>query len=175
MQRTDIPANKFNVNIFEIWERNWFLLTSGTKEKYNMMTIAWGSIGRMWNKHFAQVVVRPSRYTYNFMNEFDTFTMCAFSDEYHRDLSFLGAKTGKDGDKLAGTSLTVMPAQTVEAPVYKEAELIFECRTIYQQEMDENKFIADYIEKCYPGNKDYHKIFFGEILHIEGTEKYIKK
>lgn len=174
MKRLLIDPSEFNLNIFKIWEKNWFLLTAGTKNKYNMMTVAWGSIGRMWNKHFIQVVVRPSRYTFNFMNEFETFNLSAFPKDYKKDLGILGSTSGKDGDKLLKTSLTATPGIKIETPMYNEAELVIEAKTIYSQDMDNNNFIPEYIEECYPGGTDYHRIYFGEVLHIEGVDKYLK-
>ena len=167
MERQKIEIDDFKVNPVNIFLKDWFLLTAGNMEKNNMMTIAWGSIGGMWKKPFVQVVVRPSRYTYNFLNEFETFTISRFSKEYKTDLGILGKQTGKDGDKLQYTSLNMEPAKAVKAPTYKEANLVIECRTIYSQDMDGSKFLDPEIEKNY-GGRDYHRIFYGEILHIEG-------
>jgi flavin reductase (DIM6/NTAB) family NADH-FMN oxidoreductase RutF len=49
------------------------VLTAGNPEEFNMMTVAWGSIGRMWSKPFAQIVVRPQRYTRQFLEKSDSF------------------------------------------------------------------------------------------------------
>jgi flavin reductase (DIM6/NTAB) family NADH-FMN oxidoreductase RutF len=168
MRRKEIKISDFKLNPIDIFKKGWLLLTAGNMDKYNMMTIGWGSIGTMWNKPFVQVVVRPSRYTYQFMNEFSTFTLTSFSKEYKKDLTLLGTKSGYDCDKLSETPLTSMKSKIVEAPSYEEAEMVIECKTIYIQEMDKDKFLVPEIEKNYNG-KDYHRIYFGEILHIEGN------
>src|SRR6056297_3559321 len=93
----------------DIWGNDWFLLTSGDfmSGDFNAMTVAWGSIGTMWSKPFAQVVVRPSRYTYKYMNRFDTFTLCSFPHKYRKSLSYLGAVSGRsEPNKIESAGLT---------------------------------------------------------------------
>ena len=117
----------------------------------------------MLAKPFVQVVVRPQRHTRKFMDEFDTFTLCAFPEQYRKELGTLGAISGKDGDKLSHTSLTVRKSKTVSPPSYNEASLILECRKSYRQVMDPKGFIDGSIQDNYP-DADYHIIYFGEIL-----------
>jgi len=151
----------------DIWKRQWFLLTAGTMD-CNMMTVAWGSIGCMWNKPFAQIVVRPQRYTLQYLEKSECFTLCSFPKKYHDDLLHLGTVSGRDCDKLAGTSLTLKESSSVISPCYEEASLILECRRIYSQNMDPACFITDTGSKVYP-DRDYHRIFFGEIVEAFGV------
>jgi flavin reductase (DIM6/NTAB) family NADH-FMN oxidoreductase RutF len=167
MVRHDISIKDFDTKIFHAWDKKWFLLTSGdfTKNDYNSMTVAWGSFGVMWNKPFAQVVVRPTRYTYEFMEKYDSFTLTAFPADYKKALQLLGSKSGRDGDKIAESGLTPIASQKIAAPVFEEAHLILECQKIYWQDFDPSNFIDPGIEKNYP-KKDYHRIYFGEIVTI---------
>ena len=55
---TEVDPTKLSIEAVDLWMNQWLLLTSGSREDYNMMTVAWGSIGCMWEKPFAQVVVR---------------------------------------------------------------------------------------------------------------------
>jgi flavin reductase (DIM6/NTAB) family NADH-FMN oxidoreductase RutF len=127
------------------------------------MTVGWGSLGTMWGKPFAQVVVRPSRYTREFMEAYDTFTLCAFPENHRKALQLLGSKSGRDGDKIAEAGLTPAASSAVAAPCFEEAELVIECRKIYWQDMDAANFVDADIRKNYP-QKDYHRIYFGEIV-----------
>ncbi len=136
------------------------------------MTVAWGSFGVMWNKPFVQVVVRPTRYTFEFMNNFDTFTLTAFPEKYRKALSLLGTKSGRDGDKISEAGLTPIAAKKVAAPAFAEADLIIECKKIYWQDFDPAHFLDAKIEKNYP-KKDYHRVYFGEIILIQATERYL--
>jgi len=174
MQR--IPFDRFKSNIFELWDKQWFLLTSGDFKsgRYNTMTVSWGYFGIMWNKPMAVVVVRPVRHTFEFIEKYDTFTLNAFPEKYHNDLKLLGTKSGKDGDKIAETALSVCASQKIAAPSFNQAELIVECKKIYWDDYKPEHFLDTGIEKNYP-RKDYHRIYYGEIKQIMGTEKYLVK
>jgi flavin reductase (DIM6/NTAB) family NADH-FMN oxidoreductase RutF len=156
-----------------LWDIQWLLLTSGdfAQNHFNAMTVGWGSIGYMWRRPFVQVVVRPVRYTYEFMEKYDTFTLCAFSQQYHPALQLLGNKSGRDGDKIAESGLTPIRSEKVAAPAFAEAELIIECRKIYWDDVKPDHFIDPMIDMNYP-RKDYHRIYFGEILAIFGEKAF---
>ena len=161
----EIKIMDFITQPVDIWLKKWFLLTAGNREHYNTMTVAWGSFGAMWNLPFAQVVVRPSRFTYEFINKYDTFTLCGFPGQYREALNLLGSRSGRDSDKIRESGLTVISSKRVEAPAFEEADLILECKKIYWQDMDPEHFLDDKIKKNYP-DRDYHRIFFGRILRV---------
>lgn len=159
----EIEATKLSLDAVDLWMNQWLLLTAGTLDDCNMMTVAWGSIGYMWARPFAQIAVRPQRHTRKYLEQSDSFTLCAFPEQYREDLRTLGTLSGRDGDKLAKTRLTLKESKRVSAPSYREASLIFECRTIYSQDLDPKGFLDKAIQDHYPAN-DYHRIYFGEIL-----------
>lgn len=165
----EIPLEKFKIRALDQWDTNWFLLSCGdfTKGSYNSMTVAWGSIGIMWNIPIMMVVVRPTRYTFGFINEHPTFTLCGFPKKYRKALNLLGTKSGRDGDKISESGLTPTASEKIEAPTYEEANLSIECRKIYYQDFIPEQFLDERIEKQYP-LKDYHRMVFGEILIIKG-------
>ncbi len=160
---TEIEITKLADNVVDLWMNRWLLLTAGTIDDCNMMTVAWGSIGCMWSMPFAQAVVRPQRHTLGYMEQSDSFTLCAFPEQYRKDLQTLGSISGRDGDKLSKTSLSLKPSTAVSAPSYNEADLILECRKIYCQDMDPAGFVDKTIDENYKAG-DYHRIYFGEIL-----------
>ena len=164
-----LDTTKLPLDIVDLWMKQWLLLTAGTMEDCNMMTVAWGSIGCMWAKPFAQVVVRPQRHTYGFMETSDSFTLCAFPEANRKDLQTMGSISGKDGPKLPKTNLTLKPSTQVAAPGYNEASLILECRKLYYQDMDPAGFIDKSIQDNYATN-DYHRIYFGEIVAAFSAE-----
>lgn len=173
MERTSIDVKDFTTRIAHLFDNEWLLLTSGdySAGKFNAMTISWGSMGFIWGRPFTQVVVRPSRHTFGFINQYDTFTLCAFGAEYKKALGLLGSKSGRDGDKIAESGLTPQAAVVAAAPAYAQAKLVIECRKLYWQDMDPSHFLLPEIDENY-GGTDYHRIFFGEILHISGTAEY---
>jgi flavin reductase (DIM6/NTAB) family NADH-FMN oxidoreductase RutF len=159
----NVDVTQLSLEAVNLWMNRWLLLTAGTPDDCNMMTVAWGSIGCMWSKPFVQIVVRPQRHTYNYMEQSDSFTLCAFPETYRKDLQTLGTLSGRDGDKLLDTGLTLKESQSISAPSYCEADLILECKKTYCQDMDPNGFLDETIKKNYP-EEDYHRIYFGEIL-----------
>lgn len=158
----------------DIWFKRWFALTAGSMETFNSMTVAWGGIGGIWELPMVQVVVRPGRYTFGFMNDFATFTLCSFPARYRKDLSLLGSRSGRDGDKIALTRLTPMKSETVEAPCFAEADLVIECRKMYWQDLDPDHFISAKIMPNYP-ERDFHRVFYGEILRVRGSAEFRKQ
>ena len=161
-----LPLDSIN-----IWDDDWFLLTAGdfATDKFNTMTIGWGSFGYMWKKPYASVVVRPGRYTYQFMEKYSTFTITHFPTQYKKALGILGAKSGRDGDKIKESGLTAIASHSIAAPSFAEADLSIECKKIYYNDFDPEKFIDKSIFDRYP-QKDYHRIYYGEILQIWKSE-----
>ena len=173
MTRKPIAIEKFLAHPFARWEPGWLLLTSGdfAAGKYNCMTVSWGGLGVLWGRPFAQVVVRPQRYTFQFIEQYPTFTLCAFPKKYRPALNLLGTKSGRDGDKITEARLTPTVSSSVAAPCYAEAELVIECRKIYWQDLDPTHFLDPDIDRNYP-IKDYHRAYFGQILAVAGVESY---
>lgn len=173
MTRKPIPFDDFSVKAHYLWDKQWLLLTAGVFEEglFNTMTVSWGGLGTMWGRPYAQVVVRPSRYTFGFMERYDSFTLCAFPEAFRGALNLLGTRSGRDGDKLTAAGLVPIASTRVAAPGFAEAELILECRKIYWDDMDPAHFLDPAIENHYP-MKDYHRIYFGAILAIHGTKPW---
>lgn len=167
MQRRAIPPDQLVLPPFSHWDDRWFLLTAGDWPSgvFNTMTVSWGSFGTIWNRPFAQVVVRPTRHTFRFMEEYRSFTLCSFPSEHHEALTLLGTRSGRDGDKIAASGLTPEAATSVAAPAFAEADLVVECRTIYWDDLEPGRFLDPSIDRNYPG-KDYHRIYFGEAVAV---------
>ncbi|MFA5652506.1 MAG: flavin reductase [Desulfomonilia bacterium] len=173
MKRKPIPFSELLIQAHTIWSRQWLVLTCGdfVSSKFNSMTVGWGSFGTMWNVPMAQVVVRPTRYTYQFMEQYGTFTLCALGKKYRDSLKILGSCSGRDRDKISEAGLTPIPSSKVAAPGFAQAQLIVELKKIYWDDFKPGHFLNPSIEKQYP-LKDYHRMYFGEVLAISGTESY---
>ncbi len=169
------PIKPRNLSLLphDILEFRAMLLTSGnfTTGNFNMMTIGWGAFGTMWNKPLAMVVVRPTRFTFDFMEKHPDFTITAFPDEYRKALRILGTKSGRDMNKLELAGLTPTAAKIVGSPTFTQAELSIECRKTYFDDLEPDHFLDKSILKNYPA-RDFHRIYFGEIIYVEGIAKY---
>lgn len=173
MKRTDIAPEQLTIAPVHAWHRHWFLLAAGdlAAGTYNFMTVAWGGLGCMWDRPLAMIVVRPTRYTYEFLEKYPDFTLSRFPKEYAKKLAWAGAHSGRTEDKVKHTGLTPTACRRVAAPGFAEAELVLECRKMYWSDLQPGHFLADYIEPNYPA-KDYHRVYFGEILAASGTDAY---
>lgn len=175
-RRVEIAPESFNANVCSLFADDWLLLCSGDFDKgsFNMMTVGWGSIGAMWSKPFAMAVVRPQRHTYKFMEDFGSFTLCAFPEEFKPALALCGAKSGKESDKVKESGLTPVKSSLVAAPSFDEAELVIECSKSYFNDLVPQNILAPEVISRYYPQRDFHRMYFGEILAIRGTEKYIR-
>ena len=173
MKRSDIPLEDFLVPVVHAWHHQWLLLASGdlAAGDYNVMTVGWGGFGVIWNKPLAMIVVRPTRHTFRFTETHPGFTLCAFPEEHRRTLSYCGSHSGHDGDKVKASGLTPIASRVVGAPGFEEAELIVECRKTYWDDLDPARFLDPSTETHYP-RKDYHRMYFGEIVAISGAPSW---
>ena len=175
MQREPIPVNELYLLPFAAWEPGWFVLTAGENRRgaYNSMTVSWGALGVIWHRPLVIVVVRPQRYTREFIDHYDTFSLCAFDEVYRPALNLLGTQSGRDTNKLTECGLTPIALSQIPCPGYAEAQLILECRKTYFDDLEPAHFLAPFIAPQYAD--DYHRMYFGEVLAAMGTPEYRRK
>lgn len=160
----EVNAKEFSKNPFQAIGDQWMLITAGTKEKYNTMTASWGGVGVLWGKNVATIYVRPQRYTKEFIDQEDTFTLSFFSETYRPALALCGKVSGRDHDKVKETGLT--PVFEEGNAYFEEAEFVLVCKKMYCDEINPANFKdSDIDAKNYP-NKDYHVMYIGEILKV---------
>jgi len=156
-----IDPYKLKGNVFKLIDLDWMLVTAGTPERWNTMTASWGGLGILWNRPVTFVFVRPTRYTYEFMEEHDRFTLSFFTKTHRKALVFCGSKSGRDHDKARETGLEpVSPFK--DAVTFRQARLVLVCRKLYTTDIDPKRFLDPKIDKNYP-KKDYHRVYVGEI------------
>lgn len=160
-----ITVYELTDNVFQLIDRDWMLITAGPPGHFNTMTASWGGLGELWNRPVCFCFVRPQRYTFQFMEQYSTFTLTFFDERYRAALNFCGSRSGRDVDKAAATGLTPVPGET-GAVYFAEARLILECRKLYAQDLDPAGFLDLTLrEQVYP-HRDYHRMYVGEILHV---------
>lgn len=158
-----MKIDDYNVDIFKKFNKDWALLTVGDKNKYNTMTISWGTLGTLWHKEVVTVFVRNSRYTHEFIENNEYFTVSFYSDEYKKDLGILGSVSGRDKDKVSLTKLT--PEFLDNTTTFEEASETLVCKKIYMQDMDISAIPVDIKDKLY-SDSDIHTTVIGEVVDI---------
>jgi flavin reductase (DIM6/NTAB) family NADH-FMN oxidoreductase RutF len=175
MTRHPISVADLCVCPHHLWNKQSLVLAAGdyAAGHYNAMAVGWGSFGTMWDRPIAMCVVRPQRYTYEFIEKYPTFTLCAFPPQYAAAVDLIGTKSGRDMDKIAAAGLTPIAASAAAAPIFAEAELVVECRKIFRTVYEPSQFIDPSIDRNYL-KKDYHRVYFGEILAVAGIGSYAR-
>lgn len=162
-QETDIHSLEFNP--FDKISKQWMLITAGNEEKSNTMTASWGGVGIMWGKEVATAYIRPQRYTKEFVDREERFTLSFLPEEHRKALNVCGSVSGKNAEdkwKEAG----LHPFYVDGTTGVEEAEMILVCRKLYAQEMKTECFIEkECDEKWYP-TKDYHTMYIAEIEKV---------
>jgi flavin reductase (DIM6/NTAB) family NADH-FMN oxidoreductase RutF len=103
------------------------------------------------------------------MEKADHFTLSFFDEEYRDTLNFCGTHSGRDVNKIEKTGLT--PIEESEGLVlFDEAKMVIEARKIYFQDLNPENFLDNSIEDNYP-EKDYHRMYLGEIIRILKKKK----
>lgn len=152
---------------FNDLDKNYALLTAGSKDDFNTMTISWGGFGTIWNKPVVTVYVKPIRYTYKFTEDNDFFTVSFYDDKYKKDLLTLGTKSGRDSDKISLTSLN--PLYLDNSVSFEEANVTLVCKKIYYQDLNlelikEN--LSNDIYNRFYGEDPVHRMYIGEVVDI---------
>ncbi len=157
------------LNPVDMFSEKWALVSAGDLGNYSCCTLSWGSLGNLWGHvndggPIITIYVNPARNTHHFLMENDTFTISFFPEEYRKDLSILGSKSSRDGDKVALTELT--PYSYKDNVFYKEASLSFLCRKIYWDDFKMENIESDYAKRMYT-KLPPHTVFIGQILEIK--------
>ncbi|MCD8178820.1 MAG: flavin reductase family protein [Tannerellaceae bacterium] len=162
-----IDVREIKDNLVEIIGDEWMLVTAGTKEKFNMMTANWGGMGYLWHKPVVFVFVRPERYTYEFTESQDLFTL-SFLGEENKDIhKICGSKSGRNVDKVKETGL--VPLETENGSItFEQARITLECRKLYTEMIKKENFLdQESFQKWYsPAKGNPHKMYIAEVLNV---------
>ncbi len=154
---------ELNVDIFSILDKKWALLTAGTKDHFNSMTISWGGMGTIWGKPVVTTYVRTSRYTHEFMDDNEYFTLSFYPDEKKSILGVFGSKSGRDIDKMNYEGLTFKEAGN--SITFEEAEITLVCKKLFKQRLDEANMPKDIVDSFYKEDAP-HDMYIGEVVDI---------
>lgn len=158
----EISAKDIKDNLIEKIANEWMLISAGNKDGYNMMTASWGFMGEMWGKDTAVAMIRPQRYTMQFVDKNHYYALSFYGD--NKDIhKVCGSKSGKYVNKTELTGLT--PVFADNTVYFEEAKLVIICKKQYVDVLKEEKFVDKQPLKWYE-NKDFHNMIFGSIEKV---------
>ena len=161
----EISVEEIKDNPFQMIGSQWMLVTAQKPDgRINTMTASWGGVGVMWGKNVAYVVIRPQRYTKEFIDNAERFSLTFFPEQYKKELGYLGRVSGRDEDKIAKSGLCAIMDDG--APYFAEGRMVLQCKKLYRQEFSETGFYSDEIpQQCYEAG-DYHMLYIAEIERV---------
>lgn len=164
MNFKEIKPEELQVNPFTKIGKEWMLITAGDTRKFNTMTASWGGVGVIWGKNVVTAYIRPQRYTKEFLDELDTFTISFYDEGYRSALNICGSISGRDTNKVEKAGLT--PCFTDGTVAFEEANMIIVCRKLYHDTMPAENFDDKENDKKWYPEKDYHTMYIAEIVKI---------
>lgn len=175
----EVAIENITLNPMTMFGKEWCLAVAGNeKNGYNAMTIAWGHIGAIWDRHTHNgkiiipsiaVYLRPQRYTKAFFDREELFTICAFDNQYKKALGYMGSHSGRTEDKAQNAGLT--PVFIDGTTAFAEAKMVFICRKLYHAPLMESGFVdSKIVAENYP-DKDFHEMYIGEIIKVLASER----
>ncbi|WP_027437571.1 flavin reductase family protein [Lachnospira multipara] len=157
-----LPLDLFELNPFTKLNKEWAIVTAGTKKEANPMTVSWGGLGTLWNKSVITIYIRESRYTKEYLDKNDFFSLSFLPNENRNALSVCGSVSGKDCDKWEESGLTLNSRLGIPFP--DESSLVFLCKKLACIPMTSDTFTDNEINKKFYENGDYHYMYIGEIM-----------
>ncbi len=171
----EINYKEMRFNPFNLIGGEWMLVTAGDENSCNTMTASWGHLGCLWghNDPTAVIYLRPSRYTKEFVDREDYFTLCVMDKSFKKQMAYLGSVSGRDEDKIGKAGLT--PVYADNTVYLEEAKLVLVCKKLYQSELQESGFLyQDTIDANYP-QRDFHTMYVGKIEKVlVRDDEYLK-
>ena len=158
------PIDMLEFNPFTKIGKEWALVTTNADTKDNTMTISWGGVGVMWGKNVVYVFIRDTRYTKEFIDKNEFFSISFLDETYRQALNYCGAHSGRDEDKIANAGLNSNHKMSI--PFIDESNLVLLCHKLSATRITEDSFLSpDIKEKWYPDG-NMHTMYIAEIMEV---------
>jgi flavin reductase (DIM6/NTAB) family NADH-FMN oxidoreductase RutF len=160
-----MEVKEFDFSPFHLIGDEWMLITAEKDGKVNTMTAAWGGLGVMWSTNVAYTVIKESRFTKEFVDAADSFSI-SFLDHktYEKEFLYLGTVSGRDEDKIKKANINVNYYEGV--PFIDEASKVLICKKMFAQTMKPESIVIKEIDDKFYQDKDYHELYIGGITQI---------
>ena len=118
----------------------------------------------MWGKNVAFVFIRDSRFTKEFIDREGTFSLSFPSEEYRKEMKFLGTVSGRDEDKIKESGVHVGYMDGI--PYIDEGSMVLTCRVMSQTPIRKEDYLDESIDGTWYASGDYHKMYIAEITGV---------
>jgi flavin reductase (DIM6/NTAB) family NADH-FMN oxidoreductase RutF len=145
------------------------LAASKPSGEVNVMTIGWGTLGIIWGLPIYCVLVRPSRYTYQFIEESQAFSVNVPSDDMFSWVNVCGTRSGRNVDKFGEYDQTYCVSEMADTITLDGAIQVYECRVVHHNDVLPTALDAE-VEAGSYGGSDYHRIYYGQIMRVTAEE-----
>ena len=159
-----ITPKELERNTFSLIGEDWMLITAEKDGAINTMTASWGGLGVFCGKDVAFTFIRPQRYTKEFVDSADTFSISVLPDKYRKELSYLGTVSGRDENKIEKACLTT--AYCDGTPYFEEADTVIICKKLCAADLKESDFIQKQMCDKWFATKDFHTVYISEIIKV---------
>ena len=160
-----IRPEEISKNAFELLGKDWTLITAKKGDKVNTMTASWGGVGVFWGADVVYIFVRQTRYTKEFIDASDEFSLTFFNpDQYRKTLSYLGKVSGRTEDKITKAGLTVVEQNGI--PFFEEADMAILCKKVGQYYIDPKGILDETVIPKWYADNNYHDMYIGRIIEV---------
>jgi flavin reductase (DIM6/NTAB) family NADH-FMN oxidoreductase RutF len=164
MEIRDVPFTQNLDKTLQMLQKHGLLLTSaGSDGAPNVMTIGWGNPGIIWGREVFIVLVRPSRLTFDKIEQTGEFVVNVPRDDMDEACLKCGTVSGRDVDKFEDQGLKIVPAEHVKAPLIGQCERFYECRVVHRNDVLDAEIDAEIRSSAYAGG-DFHRLYYGQVL-----------
>lgn len=158
------PIEMWEFNPFTKIGKEWALVTAGTKDKTNCMTISWGGVGVLWGKNVVYLFLRNSRYTKELIDQSGFFSISFLDTQYREALNYCGSHSGRNEDKIANAGLSV--GRKLGIPYIDESEILLLCHKLSATKITPDSFLDQEVNTKWYSDGDYHTMYVAEIMDV---------
>ena len=130
------------------------LVSCGTIEKPNIITIAWTGIANT-KPPMTYISVRPERYSYNIIKSPGEYVINLTTSALVKTADFCGVKSGAKTDKFKSCGLHPSAAEKINAPIIDESPLCLEC----------------VVKQIIPLGS--HDMFIADVVNVQADDRYL--
>lgn len=119
------------------------LVTCGTMEQPNVLTVAWTGIV-CTHPAMTYISVRPQRHSFGLIQKSGEFVINLPTSAMAKAVDFCGMKTGAKMNKIERCHLGLLEGETVSAPILVDCPVSLECRVTEEKPLGSHvMFLAE--------------------------------